>query len=146
MKKFLFCLGMSAVLFTGCSDDDDNGINVDSADLMKKWYPVSYVIGGETFPYDDHEVCGADYLEFLPNNVANDVDVWDCEIYTDTYGWSLDGDKISLIYGEGEADTATVTKITETELHVRTKYDFDDDGDEETITEKFSSVPPQQSF
>ncbi|MBF0694824.1 MAG: lipocalin family protein [Flavobacterium sp.] len=141
MKKLLLCLGMSALLFTGCSDDDDNGLNVNANDLMKKWYQVSYVVGGETFPYDDHEACGLDYIEFLPNGIMNEVDVWDCTTYTDTYGWSLSGDRLTLIYDVDDRETVTITKITDTELHVKVKYDFDDDGDEETITQKLTSVP-----
>lgn len=110
--------------------------------LQGKWYFVSTSINGETELYDDHEPCGKDYLEFLPNNVIKQVDVWDCDgnnpvssEYEATYTTS--GNKITLGV-EGQSNTVTVQKLTNSELEVTYKEDWDEDGNEETIIERMS--------
>ena len=138
MKNRLLFLGLAALMLTSCSNDDDNSTSIDSTELTKKWYYSSTVFGGTTFPYDDHEACGKDYIEFVEGGVLRDVDVWDCEEDVYLMAWDLNGNKITLSDG---LDTAvgTIKKLTDSELHVQSKYDYDDDGDMETVIEKFTA-------
>ena len=136
MTRKILALGFAALFLASCSKDDDNSI--DESKLTKKWYFESTKVGGVTFPYDDHEECGKDYVEFVPGGVFRDVDVWDCEddVYTGT--WDLDGKKLTIVEG-GEADSVTITTLTATKLVVKSTFDFDGDGTEEVAFASFTS-------
>lgn len=119
-----------------CSGDDDNSVK--SADLVGKWYPVSYKYSGVTIPYGDHEDCGKDYTEFLANGILNDVDVYQCEAQSDAGSWSLDGNKITVIF-DGDAETAKITKLSGTTLQIEFTEDFDGNGTDEKVVETYTS-------
>ena len=136
MKK-IYALGLSLLFLASCSSDD-GGSSIDTSQLTKKWYFESTIFQGQTFPYDDHEECGKDYIEFVEGGVVRQVDIWDCEEDVYEGEWSLDGNKLTISF-MGQSATATITKLTETEFDVKTKYDFDDDGTEETVTETHTS-------
>lgn len=98
MKNIKFSLlAVFAVLFlVSCSSsDDDKGNDANMSLLLGKWYNYSYTINGEIFPYDDHEECGKDYMEFLEGGIMRNVDVWECEIYVDEGTYSVEGDIIT---------------------------------------------------
>jgi hypothetical protein len=130
MKK-LIGLGIALLCLSACSDDDksDPAVNLDQ--LQKRWYPVSFKLGGQTTQYPGHMPCGKDYLEFQANNVVRDVDYFDCQqdpdiatgTYTateETFSYTIDGvtetytlKKLSSRRMETEAtiNGATVTTI-----------------------------------
>jgi len=139
MKKAILLAGLVAVALTSCSKDDDS---IDKSKLLKKWYYVSYKYAGQTIPYDDNEVCGKDYFEFMADGVGSEVDVYGCDPYqADTMPatWSVSGNKLT-INEEGDVLEGTITKLTTTTLEVKLKYDFDGDGTLDTFTEVLSSV------
>jgi hypothetical protein len=141
MKKFLG-LGLLAIAFASCSDDD--GPNVDMNQLAKKWYFSSYSVAGQTFPDEDNEPCGKDNIEFAAGTYTA-IDVYDCvdgapvsDVITGTY--TVDGHIVTLnIFGE--SSTATVTELTATSLKVSYQDDFNDDGNSVTIIETYTSTP-----
>ena len=137
MKK-IYALGLGLLFLASCASDD-GGSSVDESQLTKKWYYVSSVYSGITIPYDDHEACGKDYIEFVTGGIMRDVDVWDCE--EDVYMgiWSLDGNKLT-VGSDGESSVVTISKLNETTLQVKAKYDLDEDGDEETVVQNFTSI------
>lgn len=140
MRNKLLFLGLAVFAISSCSSDDDNSTSIDSSKLTKKWYYVSEVVGGQTFPYDDHEECGKDYIEFVAGGVFREVDVFECEEDMFLSNWSLSGNKITVtVMGEGSA--ATIKKLNDTTLEVQSKYDYDNDGDEENVVQKFTSIP-----
>lgn len=96
MKKFL-SLVLGLVLLSACSSDDKES-SVDSTKLTKKWYYSTTKVFGMTFPYEDHEPCGKDYIEFLTGGIVNSVDIWDCEAFTDTGAWALEGKKLTISF------------------------------------------------
>lgn len=109
MKKEKFLSGLLiAFLFVGCSSDDNGGSSVDINKLYGKWYYHSQTIGGHTIPYDDHEPCGKDYLEFLENGIVRNVDVWDCEEDVDVAPYSVSGNKINITFDEGTEYEETI--------------------------------------
>ncbi len=145
MKK-LIGLGLAVALFASCSDDDGG---IDKNKLMGKWYNVSTNANGETELYDDHEVCGKDYIEFASGGIFRSVDVYGCEgtaavSDTETGTYTTSGNKLTVGFSgenvEGE-DTVTVTKLTASELKISYRDDDDGDGDEETIIVTYTSTP-----
>ena len=134
-KIIVTCLAITAF---SCGNDDDNN-SVDSSLLLKKWYYVSDKVAGETIPYDDHEPCGRDYSEFLINGTMNDVDVFNCELVTDTYSYTVNGNQLTVSDSQF-TDTVTITKLTATDLEVQSTFDYDDDGDNEVVTVVYSAL------
>ena len=104
---------------------------------------MSSVVSGVEIPYQDHETCGKDYIEFFANGTANAVDVYSCESGAvpdvESSPYALKGNKITVIDGD-EINELTIAKLNETTLHLKIRVDFDDDGDIDTIVEKFTSV------
>lgn len=147
MKKFLG-LGLVMLLFASCSDDDSSSNNnqnpdpnpstIDMNHLEKKWYPVSSVINGVTIPYDDHEECGYDYVEFADGNVFREVDIWDCEVVEDTGSYVINGNTITTTV-HGFEEEVTVTKLTATEFVVEMHVPAEDGLPEMDVTAKFVS-------
>ncbi len=141
MKKLLLLLSFVAVSLTSCSDDDSSSsVAVNEANLMKKWYYVSYEVAGQTIPYDNL-ACGRDYTEFKANGVAVEYTVWACDPLdadTDTGSWSLSGNTISGTFF-GSTVTGTVSSLTATTLQITDTFDFDDDGTDETVKVNYST-------
>ena len=136
MKK-IFTLGLGILMLASCSSDD-SGSSIDASKLTKKWYYSTTKVLGQTFPYEDHEECGKDYIQFIDGGVFKDVDVWDCEEYEDVANWTLDGKKITLTFF-GQSTTATIQKLTDTSLQVTYKDDFNEDGKDETVVQTYTS-------
>jgi hypothetical protein len=127
MKKLVVFFMLAALSFS-CSNSDD-AVKVTEAKLVGKWYFKTTKVMGETFPYDDHEPCGKDYLEFREDGFVVNGDVWDCELYEEVTGvWVIDGNKV-IISDDGEAESATVTKLNNTTLVVKLRTDYFDDGE-----------------
>ena len=139
MKKAFVMLSALAML-AACSDDDDSP---DYGKLTRKWYNVSERVGGETIPYDDHEVCGKDYLEFFDNGTGRFVDVFACEPTASDemeFSWTRSGNKIT-VSGMGITQQVTIHKLSATTLEIKSRYDWDDDGDDDTVIERYTSDP-----
>ena len=142
MKKLLLLLSFVAVSLTSCSNDDDSSssVAVNEANLMKKWYYVSYEVAGQTIPYDNLE-CGRDYIQFKANDVVEDYYVNSCDPLdadTDLGTWSLSGTTVSATFF-GTTVTGTVSSLTATTLQITDTFDFDDDGTDETVKINYST-------
>jgi hypothetical protein len=127
-----------------CSNDDSSSSSVNMSLLARKWYYVSVTEGGVTTPYDGHEACGKDYIEFTTDGVVRQVDVFGCDEgtpqsleYAGTYTTS--GNKITSVIWD-QTETATVKTLNEGTLKVTYKDDLDNDGDEETITRLYTAI------
>jgi len=143
MKKLLLLLSFVAVSLTSCSNDDDSSstVAVNEANLMKKWYYVSYEVAGQTIPYDNLE-CGRDYMQFKADDVVEDYYVNSCDPLdadTDLGTWSLSGNTITLTFEGDEPTSATISSLTETTMQATDQWDFDDNGTEETVKINFST-------
>ena len=141
MKKLLLLLSFVAVSLTSCSDDDSSSsVAVNEANLMKKWYYVSYEVAGQTIPYDNL-ACGRDYIQFKANDVAEEYYVNSCDPLdadTDLGTWSLSGNTISVTFF-GSTLTGTVSSLTATTLQITDTFDFDEDGTDETVKVNYST-------
>lgn len=118
MKKIKFTLlSVFAVLFLVSCGSDDNG-GIDTSKLLGKWYYHSFVVEGMTYPYNDHEDCGKDYLDFLENGIVKNVDIWECEEDVETAHYSVSGNKINIIFEEEESAEWIVKTLNNTTLVV----------------------------
>ncbi|KGO91462.1 lipocalin family protein [Flavobacterium subsaxonicum] len=121
MKKLLLGLGFALFCLVSCGDDDAApAVNLEN--INKKWYAVSYKIAGQTIPYDGNLACGKDYLEFLANGTARDVDYYDCQedpdILTGVYS-AANETLITTI--DDETITYTILKLNSGTLEIEDK-------------------------
>ncbi len=132
-------MGACALFAFACSSDDSDSL--DYSKLTRKWYNVSEKVAGTTFPYDDHEACGKDYIEFMDSNMGRFVDVWGCEsgVQTDEseFVWVREGKNLIL---DG-VEAATIRKVNSSTLELSTEYDYDGDGEDDTVILRYTSTP-----
>lgn len=113
------------VILSSCSSDDDSSKN---ASIVGKWtFDTTIINNGIPIPYDDHEVCGKDYLEFKSDNTFVEIDVWDCELDVVDYGTYSKTNNQLMIMSEGETYLAEIIELTNSKLKI--KMEFDDNGD-----------------
>ncbi len=138
MKKIKF-LGaiLIAGAFVGCSSDDNNDSSNTSGNLLGKWFNKEWVVNGTTIPYDDHEECGKDYVEFLTATTGRYVDVWECEDDISSFIYEREGNTL-ILSAFGETASAQILELSSSKLRVQTNYDFDGDGDDETVVEVYT--------
>ena len=74
MKKLLLLLAI--IITISCSKDDQQTQTEQS--IYGKWYHKEIEVNNITIPYDDHEPCGKDYIEFYDQNKIRSIDVWSC--------------------------------------------------------------------
>lgn len=118
---------MAAALLVSCSDDDSSSsVSVEKL-VGKKWYYNSYKFAGQTIPYDDHEECGKDYIQFFDNGTAEDVDIWDCEADIETGNFTLVGKTLTIV-SDGDTQTATVKQLSSNKLILEATEDIEDTG------------------
>ena len=121
---------MLAANFTACSEDDDEQIIIEQANLIGKWQSTWEKIhkvenGKEVVTSDEAYTNGL--LEFKDDGtcIESRVDGG----YTETSRWSLKDNKLTISYDDGYSDVLTVNELTVTKL-VLAFEDWDnlDDG------------------
>lgn len=131
--KLIVPLLLTGLIFS-CSSDDGA---TTSGELTGKWYYKEYRVAGQTIPYDDHEACGKDYIQFNANGTGANVDVWDCVEDAAPYTYTRSGNTITIT-SDGVSDTAQIIELSETTLKAKRSYDFDDDGDDDQVIEVYT--------
>jgi hypothetical protein len=135
MKKLsVLSLAILSAFAISCSSDDSP---TTSGDILGKWYFKEYKVQGQTIPYDDHEECGKDYIQFNADGTGANVDVWNCELDVAPFTYTKSGNSISVT-SDGMTDTAQIVELSSSTLKVKVSYDFDDDGDDESVTEVYT--------
>ncbi|NMH25719.1 lipocalin-like domain-containing protein [Flavobacterium solisilvae] len=124
----------TSILVFSCSSDDGPST---SGELTGKWYNKEYKVAGQTIPYDDHEECGKDYIQFNSNGTGRSVDVWDCEEDSENFTYTKTSNSITITMG-GESATAQIVELSSSTLRVKVNYDFDGDGDDESVIEVYT--------
>ena len=123
-----------AITFIGCNSDDDNSTppTDNKASILGKWYYNNIIVDGEVIPYDDHEECGKDYIEFYDVDKMRAIDVWDCEEDLDFQGnFTLTDNTLTIIEG-GDSVSVEIIELSATKL----SYSYSTDLDE-TVIENF---------
>lgn len=131
--KLAAVLAISTLAFS-CSSDDGPST---SGELLGKWYYKEYKVAGVTIPYDDHEACGKDYIQFNNDGTGSNVDVWDCEEDAASFTFSRSGNTITVT-SDGVSDSAQITELSSTTFKIKISYDFDGDGTDESVTEVYT--------
>jgi hypothetical protein len=130
MKKFnLLALAILSSFAISCSSDDGPST---SGDLIGKWYFKEYKVQGQTIPYDDHEDCGKDYIQFNANGTGANVDVWNCVEDIASFTYTRSSNNLAVT-SDGVTDIVQITELSSANLKIKTTFDFDDDGDDETV-------------
>lgn len=130
MKKIsLLSLAILSSFAISCSSDDGPST---SGDLIGKWYFKEYRVFGQTIPYDDHEACGKDYIQFNADGTGANVDVWDCAEDVASFDYTRSGNNLTIT-SDGASDTVQITELTSARLKIKTTSDFNDDGNDETV-------------
>lgn len=126
-------------MFNSCEPDEEPSNLETNSEILGKWYPVEAVVEGVVFPYDDHEDCGKDYLEFSNDGRVKEVDVWNCEEDIDGSGtYEVNGTILSVKYGGSESIDLEIAELTATTLILVLEEDHDDDGDPEEVRARYS--------
>ena len=131
--KLSTILAASFLVFS-CSSDDSS---TTSGELLGKWYFKEYKALGQTIPYDDHEECGKDYIQFNANGTGANVDVFNCVDDVALYTYTRSGNNITIT-SDGQSDTVQITELSSATFKFKTIYDFDDDGDDDYVVIVFT--------
>lgn len=135
MKKILIILVVG--FMASCSNDDNVSTKNDST-IYGKWYNKDIVVNGVTIPYDDHEICGKDYIEFYDTNKIRSVDVWNCVEELDWIGsFSKVNNTLNIINGEFSREV-TILVLSSEILSYQFLYDVDEDGIDEEVIQSFT--------
>jgi len=136
MKK-IGVLFLLALIFASCSNDDE-GETQSEGSIYGKWYQKESVINNVTFPYDDHEACGKDYIEFYDQNKVRSIDVWDCEEDLDWIGTFTKIENTLTLYNGAESRSFQIIELTTETFAYEYYLDDDRNGVEEHYVERFT--------
>lgn len=135
IKKLLILSLAVPVIFTSCSGNDDD--NNQQVSIVGKWANIDFVIDGISEPYDDHEACGKDYIEFKSDNTYIAIDVLNCEEIQDEFGtYLVNGSSITV----GNEFSGEITQLTATRLSLKTIEDYDGDGTLDEVVINFERL------
>jgi hypothetical protein len=142
MKKYLLPLALlSFGLFTACDKGDDSPGEAQqiNEELLGTWYIDATIVGDEEFPYDDHEDCGKDYIEFNEDGSYRQIDIWNCEEdVEDEATYTANQNTITINFSENEVVVMDIATLNSEMLLVEGMEDLDEDGDEEMVQQRFT--------
>ena len=135
MKRLkLVALVVLSISVFSCSSDEGPST---SGELTGKWYNKETKTMGHTIPYDDHEECGKDYLQFNADGTGAFVDIYECSPYSEPFTYIRSDNNITVTDGSF-SETAKIVELSSTTLKIKLHYDYDDDGDEEDVIEVYT--------
>lgn len=140
-KQVLFLAFLSFGLFTACDTDDDSPEETQqiNTNLVGIWYIDDMIVEGEEIPYNDHEDCGKDYVEFNEDGTYRQIDIWGCEEDVDAEGtYTANENTISLTLTGREMVVMDIVTLNSEELLVEGMEDYDEDGEEEVVQQRFT--------
>ncbi|MGH2666898.1 lipocalin family protein [Flavobacterium sp.] len=124
------------LFITACSKDDTKP-EVKEGTIFGKWYHKEIVVNNITFPYDDHEPCGKDYIEFYDTNKIKSIDVWACDEDLDWIGNFTKNNNSLTINNGSETRTVEIVELTNNTFSYKYDYDQDGNGVNEHYIEKY---------
>lgn len=138
MKKFAFLFIAIFAMLSSCSNDDDSS---NHGNIVGKWaYHTFTTNNGTPIPYDDHETCGKDYLEFRSDNTFQEIDVWDCELDVIDFGTYTKNNNILTVVSDGYTYTAEIVELTNSRLKLKMEDDDNGDGIDDVIVVAFDRI------
>lgn len=139
--RFLLLAFFSFGLFTACEVEDDSPDDTQqiNEELLGTWYIDAMIVEGEEIPYNDHEECGKDYVEFNEDGTYQQVDIWGCEEDVDAEGtYTATENTISLTLTDSETVVLDIATLNANVLLIEGMEDFDEDGEEERVQQRFT--------
>ena len=139
--RFLILAFLSLGLFTACEVEDDspNDTQQINEELLGIWYFDAMIVQDEEIPYDDHEECGKDYIEFNNDGTYQQVDIWGCEEDIDAEGtYTATENTISLTLTDSETVVLDIATLNADVLLIEGMEDFDEDGEDERVQQRFT--------
>lgn len=135
MKKLRLIFAF--LLVAGCSADDENSAQINES-IFGKWYHKEIIINDIIFPYDDHEPCGKDFIEFYEENKIKSIDVWECEEDLIWIGTFIMSNSNLTISNGSESLTVEIIELNSISLAYQYYFDDNNDGINELHIEKFT--------
>ena len=138
MKKLLFQTVLCLLFVTtSCSTEDDdpgskNGVTVTKELLVGKWYFVDQVVNGTRIPYDDHEECGKDYIEFKEDGTLWQMDIWNCDEDLEQTGVYSISDELTI-----NGESIHVVALNSSTFSIKGEEDVDEDGELDEVILNF---------
>jgi len=139
--RFLLLAFFSFGLFTACEVEDDSpdATQQINEELLGTWYFDAMIVEGEETPYDDHEECGKDYIEFNEDGTYRQIDIWGCEEDIDAEGtYTATENTISLTLTDSETVVLDIATLNADVLLIEGMEDFDEDSEEEMVQQRFT--------
>lgn len=140
-KQFLLLAFLGLGLFAACDSDDDTAEEEQeiNQELLGIWYIDAMIVEGEEIPYNDHEDCGKDYVEFNEDGTYRQIDIWGCREDVDAEGvYTANENTISLTLTGSDMVALDIVILNSEELLVEGMEDFDEDGEEEVVQQRFT--------
>jgi len=134
MKNYII-IGLT-IFLSSCSHDDNRSVyGAPTPSLIGKWHQLSSTIDGVNIPYEDHEACGRDYIEFYGVNQIHSVDIFGCEPEIDWEGnYFLFGTQLSISNGTDSGTNTLVCKLEELTF-TKLSFSYDVDENEDGVNE-----------
>jgi len=140
-KQVLLFAFLSFGLFTACDQEDDTPRETQeiNEDLLGIWYIDALIVEGEETPYNDHEDCGKDYVEFNEDGTYRQIDIWGCEEDIDAEAtYTANNNTITLSFSENDVVVMDIVTLNAETLLVEGMEDVDEDGEEEVVQQRFT--------
>lgn len=134
------CFLLLMVSLVSCNNDDDNSslpLPEPEVSILGKWYYKDIIINDEVIPYDDHESCGKDYIEFYDVDKIRAIDVWNCEEDLDWEANFFKTNDMLTLVEDGITTTVEIVELSATKLSYTYTTDWNEDGVEDTVIENF---------
>jgi hypothetical protein len=96
------------------------------------------IVQDEEIPYDDHEECGKDYIEFNDDGTYQQVDIWGCEDIDAEGTYTATENTISLTLTDSETVVLDIATLNADVLLIEGMEDFDEDGEDESVQQRFT--------
>ncbi|MGB5820949.1 MAG: hypothetical protein WBG90_15795 [Saonia sp.] len=138
MRNSILLFLASAFFLSACSNDD-NLVQPDvSQKLIGNWIATTLIVEGEVFPYDGHEDCGFDVLQFNTESLGRYTDIFECEEIATVFEYKVVNESIEIQFGNTTM-VGSIIAASEEILSLELEYDFDDDGDTEFVIENYET-------
>ncbi|GEQ87092.1 hypothetical protein ULMS_26000 [Patiriisocius marinistellae] len=130
MKHLFYFLLASTLVFTSCNKDDDGDTNDTSsneASIIGTWKLASITDNGVPEVLDSCDL--EDFYTYSSNGSGvNNYNYGDnCEISdTDNFTYTINGNMLTLNFGDGDSETAEITTLNESTLAY--SYSFTEEG------------------
>ena len=135
MKKIIYFVLMCSAI--NCTKDDKES-SMAEISILGKWYHKEVIVNNTVFPYDDHEICGKDFIEFYDIDKIRSVDIWSCAEDVNWIGTFTKINNILKIQNGSEQRIVEIETLNESTLSYKCKYDSNNDGILENHVETFN--------